>query len=98
MGVTVLDAGVLIALLDADDVHHPDASRALRECRRNVEELIVPASVYAEILIRPPQSGERAAAKVDAFLDRLLTTDRRWPSARSLGIPFHLSVLGAGRA
>jgi predicted nucleic acid-binding protein len=55
MGVTVLDAGVLIALLDADDVHHPDASRALRECRRNVEELIVPASVFAEILIRPPQ-------------------------------------------
>lgn len=71
MGLIVLDAGILIAVLDASDVHHDAAVLALREARQAGDILVVPASVYAEILVGPARRGPDAVATVDAFIDAL---------------------------
>lgn len=44
MGLTVVDAGVLIGLLDQHDAHHDAAKRALDEARDRVDTIVVPAS------------------------------------------------------
>ena len=71
MGLTVLDAGVVIAALDADDAHHAAAVNALREARTQGDRLVVPASAYAEALVGPSRRGADAVATLDAFLDAL---------------------------
>jgi len=62
-----LDADVVIAFLDAGDDQHDRAVELVRERLAAGDEILVGASVYAEILIRPLQRGADAA--VDAFLD-----------------------------
>ena len=44
MGLTVLDAGVVIAVLDARDAHHAAAAKALTDARDQGDELIIPVS------------------------------------------------------
>lgn len=74
MGLTVLDAGIVIAALDASDVHHAASVRALREARESGGTLVVPASAYAEALVGPSRRGHEAVATLDAFLDALPAT------------------------
>lgn len=74
MGVTVLDAGVVIAGLDASDGHHAAAARALGAARDRGDSFVVPASAYAEILVRPAKRGNTTVARVDAALDALAIT------------------------
>ncbi len=74
MGVTVLDAGVVIAGLDADDAHHLGAARALGEAQARRDALVMPAPAYAEILVRPAGRGSRSVARVDAALEALGVT------------------------
>ena len=74
MGLTVLDAGVVIAALDAGDVHHAPAIAALREARARGDKLVLPASAYAEALVGPSRRGADAVATLDAFLDALPVT------------------------
>lgn len=74
MAVAVVDAGVLIALLDDTDPHHEGAKRLLRSALARGDDLIVPASAYAETLVAPFRRGRRAAAIVDAFIDSLPAT------------------------
>lgn len=71
MGLTVLDAGVVIAVLDASDAHHDAAARAVSEARERGDTLVLPASAYAECLVAPHRRGADAVATVDAFLDAL---------------------------
>lgn len=71
MGLTVLDAGVIIALLDAADAHHAAAVAALRIARDRGDVLVLPASAYAECLVSPQRRGPDAVAVVDRFLDAL---------------------------
>lgn len=127
MGLTVVDAGIIFGVLDADDAHHPAALRALSDLIGNDDEIAVPASAYAEALVGPAKRGPSGRRAVDDFLadltaavepitrqvaaraaelrashgkrlklpdalvvaiamhlnaDRILTTDRRWPSCR----------------
>jgi predicted nucleic acid-binding protein len=71
MALTILDAGVIIAILDSSDAHHAAAREALTWARSRGEELAMPASAYAEVLVGPYRQGASAAAKVDEFLAAL---------------------------
>jgi predicted nucleic acid-binding protein len=71
VGLTVLDAGVVIALLDAADAHHVAAVASLRIARDRGDVLVLPASAYAECLVSPHRRGPEAVAIVDRFLDAL---------------------------
>lgn len=74
MALIVLDAGVVIALLDADDVHHRAAKQALAEARAAGASFVLPASAYAEVLVAPHDTGLEAVAKADGFVDALPAT------------------------
>ena len=72
VGLTVLDAGVVIALLDATDAHHAAAIAAVTAARDREDTFMLPASAYAECLVAPHRRGEDAvAAVVDGFIDAL---------------------------
>ncbi len=66
MALVVLDASVVIAFLDPDDALHQAAVEALTEHQH--DELLVPTSAYAEILVAPHRRGAEAVAEVEAFL------------------------------
>jgi predicted nucleic acid-binding protein len=62
----VLDAGVIIGALDAADAHHQASATALAGLSRN--DLVVPASVLAEVLVRPYSRGPEVVERVERFL------------------------------
>ena len=137
MGLTHLDAGVLIGFLNAEDAHHGSAAKAIGDALSENQTLAMSASVLAEILVGPSRSGAKAVAVVrnmvatlpievvpiddeiavtaaglrarhrslrlpDALViaaaeaqgaDRIVTTDRRWPAAKHLGIATELIIL-----
>jgi predicted nucleic acid-binding protein len=67
-----LDADVVIAFLDAGDDQHARAVELVRERLAAGDDVLIGASVYAEILVRPLQ--RRADAAVEAFLDGIGAT------------------------
>ena len=71
MGLIVLDAGVVIAILDASDVHHAAAAEAVTSARERGDTLVLPASAYAECMVSPYRRGLEAVAVVDSFVDAL---------------------------
>jgi predicted nucleic acid-binding protein len=68
VALIVLDASVLIALLDPNDALHTAARAAL--VRHAGDDLKLPASAYAESLVGPARQGRLAEAKqaIDALL------------------------------
>ena len=68
MALTVVDAGVIIGLLDADDAHHAGARKALAAALDRGDELALPASAFAECLVAPARSGRDAMRAVDELL------------------------------
>ena len=71
MGLTVLDASVVIAVLDSDDVHHAAARAGLAARLEAGDSIVVPVSAYAETLVGAFREGEDAVATVEAFLAAL---------------------------
>jgi predicted nucleic acid-binding protein len=71
MGLIVVDAGVIIAVLDATDTHHANARWSLAEFRARSDDLILPATVYAEVMVGALAAGASAAATLDEFIDAL---------------------------
>ncbi|MBX3032099.1 MAG: PIN domain-containing protein [Chloroflexi bacterium] len=69
MGLTILDAGVVVAILDAQDPHHTAAAEALRAGRDAGDRFVLPASAFAECLVWPWRSGEAAVSTAEAFID-----------------------------
>jgi predicted nucleic acid-binding protein len=69
VALVVLDASVVIAFLDARDAHHEAAVAALRTHRS--DEMVVPASAYAEILVGPLRHGVEAVTRVQQFVGSL---------------------------
>ncbi|MBA3795872.1 MAG: PIN domain-containing protein [Candidatus Limnocylindrales bacterium] len=55
MAVIVLDAGVLIGYLDRDDSHHARSVTVMNESAG--EELHLPASAYAEVMVGAYRAG-----------------------------------------
>jgi predicted nucleic acid-binding protein len=72
MGLTVLDAGVLIGVLDQGDAHHIPASQALRTAEVEHAQLALPASALAEILVGPSRRGADAVVSVDGLIGALV--------------------------
>ncbi|HUY61009.1 MAG TPA: hypothetical protein VMW49_03960, partial [Candidatus Dormibacteraeota bacterium] len=66
-GSVALDADVLIGFLDSSDAHHKRAVSELRPRITTGDRLVISASVYAEVLVRPLLAGTDAT--VDDFLD-----------------------------
>ena len=62
MALIVLDASVVIALLDPGDTLHDAARAAMLD--RSDDDLLLPASAYAETLVVPARRGHLAAARV----------------------------------
>ena len=71
MGLTVLDAGVVIGFLDQHDAHHQAAVAALRSAQARNDDVALPASAFAEIIVGPTRRGQAAVAVVHDFVDRL---------------------------
>ena len=71
MGLSVLDASVVIGLLDASDEHHGGAAAAIRARLAARDRLVVPTSAYAELLVGAMRRGPEAVALVDEVLARL---------------------------
>jgi len=71
VGLTVLDAGIVIAVLDGEVAHHEAGRAALGDVLERGDRLVLPASAYAEVMIGPSRRGQDASAMVDAFVDAL---------------------------
>jgi predicted nucleic acid-binding protein len=71
VGLTVVDAGIIIGVLDANDAHHDAAARALSTVVSQGDRVAVPASAYAEALVGPARRGPSARGAVDEFLSDL---------------------------
>jgi predicted nucleic acid-binding protein len=61
MALTLLDASVLIALLDPADALHPQSVRALSSVA--AATLAIPASALAETLVVPARAGKLQQAR-----------------------------------
>ena len=72
MAVVVLDASVVIGFLEPGDALHRGCVAAVTEHQH--DDLMIPASVYAEILVAPYRAGNDAVAEVEAFLSDLAVT------------------------
>jgi predicted nucleic acid-binding protein len=71
MGVIVLDAGVLIALLERRDANHDASGSAVMAARQRGDRFVLPASTYSEIMVGPSRLGPTAVAAVDGIVDAL---------------------------
>lgn len=83
MALIGVDAGILIAVLDAQDAHHAQAVEHLRAARARGDRMIVPVSAYAEAMVRPSAAGPDAQARLDRLLDDLVADVE--PATRSIG-------------
>lgn len=66
MALVLLDSSAVIAFLDPDDALHDAAVEALTKHQH--DELVLPTSAYAEILVAPHRRGAEAVAEVETFL------------------------------
>jgi len=66
VAVLVLDASVVIALLDENDALHERAAAVIGRARS--DELILPSSAFAEILVAPYRQGADAVARFETTL------------------------------
>jgi predicted nucleic acid-binding protein len=85
VALIVLDASVVIALLDPNDRLHPAARAAL--ARHAADDLKLPASAYAESLVGPARRSQLAAAKgaiATLLLDIVPITDQVAEAAAKL--------------
>jgi predicted nucleic acid-binding protein len=58
VGAVVLDASVVLALLDPQDALHEAATHALRQHRAEGARFVLPASVLAEVLVGVARRGD----------------------------------------
>ena len=76
--MSVLDASVLIALLDEKDVGRPVARTAVDEAKRD-DDLLIPVTAFSESVVAPcrrsQRDGQRAGAAL-AALGRLVDVSR----------------------
>jgi predicted nucleic acid-binding protein len=69
VALIVVDASVMIGFLDAEDAHHEAAVDALEAAAS--DDLVLPATAYAEVLVAPARRGARAVDRVEEALSAL---------------------------
>jgi len=68
--LSVLDASVLIALLDEKDVGRPVARAAVDEAKRD-HDLLIPATAFSESIVTPYRRSQRDGETAEAALAAL---------------------------
>ncbi len=71
MGLTHLDAGVIIGFLDSADAHHAAATASLTRALDDGDHLAMAASAFAECLVGPARRSEQAIQILNDTFDRL---------------------------
>ena len=66
MARVALDADVVIAFLDPSDAQHQQTVELLRQPLAGGDDILLAATVYAEVIVKPLQQG--TDGKVDQFL------------------------------
>ena len=69
MALIVIDASVVIGFLDATDAHHEAAVAALAAAAS--DDLVLPATAYAEVLVAPARKGRAVVDRVEEALAAL---------------------------
>lgn len=82
MGAVVLDANILIALVDPKDAHHAVVRSALEDARSEDAPFVLPVSAYSELLVGPSKKGEDAVRTIERLVDELT---RVVPISRGIG-------------
>src|SRR5260370_41826360 len=72
MGSVVVDASVILGVLDPGDSHHASATRALKKARATGDDIILPASALAEVLVGASRLGADAVRTTEAFVDTIV--------------------------
>lgn len=68
--MSVLDASVLIALLDGKDVGRPAARAAVDESKRD-HDLLIPVTAFSESIVAPYRRSRRDGQRAEAALAAL---------------------------
>lgn len=63
MGALILDASVLIGLLDSEDAHHSRAVEDVETADQTARALLTPASAYSEALVAFARANRVADAR-----------------------------------
>jgi predicted nucleic acid-binding protein len=63
VGALVLDASVLIGLLDSADAHHSRAVESVERADQSGRQLLAPASAYSEALVAFARAGRTREAR-----------------------------------
>jgi predicted nucleic acid-binding protein len=71
VGLTVFDAGPVIALLEHENVFHVRSAERYEELRYAGEVMLLPASAFAEVIVKPWLSGAAAVEDVEHGLQVL---------------------------
>ncbi|MFI5266032.1 MAG: type II toxin-antitoxin system VapC family toxin [Chloroflexota bacterium] len=71
MGLTVFDAGPVLALLEREDSFHLKSAERYEELRYAGEVLLLPAPAFAEVMVKPWLSGPVAVEEVERGLQVL---------------------------
>lgn len=71
MGLTVIDAGVLIGYLEGNDTHHDAAFGALADAVERNDRIVLPASALAEAMVGPHRRGQEAVGAVEEVVRRV---------------------------
>ncbi len=68
MGPVVVDASVLLGILDPQDAHHSASVQSFRSARSRGHPIILPASAFAEVLVGASRLGSEAVRRTEAFV------------------------------
>lgn len=72
MTLAVLDASVVIALLDAQDAHHRSTWQELHTLVERGAQVTLPVSAFSEVLVGVLRGGPAAMKIFDAFLEQVV--------------------------
>ena len=72
MALTIVDAGVVIAMLHPADSRHDAYVARVRALRQDDAALVLPASAYVEALVHPERAGSSQMTHASSFCRRFL--------------------------